>query len=237
MIRAYFAAALVLPLALTTSVCAAQTPMASEKGSEVTLVNAKSAKVKATYYPAQTPKALILLFHQAGANRSEYSDIVPRLLNSGYSALTVDQRGGGLIGSFMDAKPDMEAALNWTQDKGVPVILWGSSYSASLVYVLAAEQPGKIKAALAFSGGDYLGKRIVTDAARKVTVPIFATSTANEVAEMKAVFDLTASTNKQFFVPKLGSVHGSGTLSPKKNPKGAEENWAAVLAFLEGVTR
>jgi dienelactone hydrolase len=217
---------------LTTSACNAQSPATGIKSNEVALVNAKRGKIKATYYPAVTSKALILLFHQAGENQSEYNDIVPRLVQAGYSALTVDQRGGGLFGSMIDGKPDMEAALLWAQDKGVPVIIWGSSYSASIVYLLAAEHPSKIKAALAFSGGNYLGGQRVLEAARKVTIPIFATSAPDEVSEMKPILDLAPSPHKLFFSPKLGGVHGSGTLSPKNNPRGAEENWTAVLAFL-----
>jgi pimeloyl-ACP methyl ester carboxylesterase len=224
-----------LALFLITSDCNAQSSIGGAPSSEVALVNAKRGKIKATYYPAPAPKALILLFHQAGANRSEYNDIVPRLVQSGYSALNVDQRGGGLLGSMIDGKPDMEAALAWAQGKAVPVIIWGSSYSASIVYMLAAEQPEKIKAALVFSGGDYLGGGRVLSAARKVSIPIFATSSPDEVAEMKSILDLAPSARKTFFIPKRGGVHGSGTLSPQQNPKGAEENWAAVLAFLAGV--
>ncbi len=217
---------------LITSACSAQSTLGGAQGSEVALINAKRGKIKATYYPAPAAKAVILLFHQAGENRSEYNDIVPRLVQSGYSALTVDQRGGGLLGSMIDGKPDMEAALEWAQNKGVPVIIWGSSYSASIVYMMAAERPSKMKAALAFSGGNYLGGQRVLEAARKVTIPIFATSSPDEVAEMKSILDLAPSARKTFFIPKSGGVHGSGTLSLKQNPKGAEENWGAVLAFL-----
>jgi pimeloyl-ACP methyl ester carboxylesterase len=234
--RKIIAIAIMMACNLTISTCAAPAPKIAGSGSELVIPTAKHAKVKATYYPASSPKALILLFHQAGSNRNEYNSIVPRLLTSGYSALTVDQRGGGLLGSMIDGKPDMEAALDWAQDKGMPVIIWGSSYSASIVYVLAAEQPTKIKAALVFSGGDYLGGTIVTKAARMVSIPIFATSARDEVAEMKAVFDLVPGKQKQFFIPTLGGVHGSGTLSPKENPKGAEQNWTAVMGFLESVT-
>ncbi|MDB5708266.1 MAG: hypothetical protein JWL96_336, partial [Sphingomonas bacterium] len=38
----------------------------------------------------------------------------------------------------------------------------------------------------------------------------------------------------QQYVPKAG-VHGSSTLIATKDPKGAEDNWAAVMAFLKKV--
>jgi alpha/beta superfamily hydrolase len=237
MIRQFFARALLFPLIILASVCEAKAPPLESNSVEILITNRQKTKVKASYHQAETPKALILLFHQAGADRSEYNDIVPRLLLSGFSTLTVDQRGGGLFSNMNDGKPDMEAALNWAQDKSLPVIIWGSSYSASIVYVLAAEQPTKMMAALAFSGGNYLGKNIVPTAARKITMPFFATSALDEVAEMKAIFDLTASTQKKFFTPTFLGIHGSGTLSHKQNPKGAEESWAAVLDFLNSVIR
>jgi pimeloyl-ACP methyl ester carboxylesterase len=202
------------------------------RATEIVIATASGKQLRATYRPAPAPKALILLFHQAGADRREYNDIVPRLAGANYSTLTVDQGGGGFGQRMIDGKPDMEAALNWAQDKGIPVVIWGSSYSASIVYLLAAEQPAKIKAALAFSGGEYLGGNRVTIAARTVSIPIFATSSLREVSEMRAIFDLVPNAEKQFFIPSLGGVHGSETLSPRRNPLGAASNWDAVLAFL-----
>lgn len=241
----YFAAFLslvVLSLLAATS-CAAK-PAATDVAGivSVELVAADKTKIAANYYPASQPKAILLLFHQAGADYHEYDLIGPRLAAAGYSALAVNQRGGGAPSKFKQAKPDMEAALAWAQGKksgaqgkNLPVILWGSSYSAAWVYVLAAENPSRIAAAMTFSGGDYLGGSLVRDAARKVTVPIFATSAPGEVSEMRAILELVQSTDKTFHVPGLGGVHGSSTLLAKANPRGAEENWAAVMAFLARV--
>jgi dienelactone hydrolase len=219
--------------------------------SAVTLTAKDGVKVFGTYYAAPAPKALILLFHQAGSNKTEYASIAPRLAKAGYSALAIDQRSGGKdfgavnetvkalrhSGDFMDVKRDLEAALAWSDDKQLPVIIWGSSYSASLVYVLAAENPDKIRAALAFSGGDYLDDHQVMNAMGKITVPLFATSGINEVKEMRPILERAHSSKKVFFVPKLGGVHGSATLIAGENQKGAEENWMAVLEFLSSVTQ
>lgn len=40
------------------------------------------------------------------------------------------------------------------------------------------------------------------------------------------------SADKTQFIPDRQGVHGSATLHFDRNPAGAEENWAAVLAFL-----
>jgi dienelactone hydrolase len=216
----------------------------------VTLTAKDGVKIFGIYYTAPKPKALILLFHQAGSNKAEYAAIAPRLAKAGYSSLAIDQRSGGKdfgavnetvnallrSGDFMDVKRDLEAALAWSDDKQLPVIIWGSSYSASLVYVLAAENPSKIRAAIAFSGGDYLDDNQVLDAMEKITVPLFATAGIKEVKEMRPILESASSRKKIFFVPKLGGVHGSATLIAGENRKGSEENWAALLTFLSSVT-
>jgi dienelactone hydrolase len=201
--------------------------------SEIMLKTAQGKNVAATYKMASNARALILLFHQAGSDRREYDGIAPRLLQAGYSVLIVDQGGDGLLDKMISGKPDMQAALDWAQTENLPVIIWGSSYSASLTYVLAAEQPSKIKAAMVFSGGDYLGCNVVLPAASRVNIPLFATSSVGETAEMKAIFDLVPSANKQFFAPPPGAVHGSGTLTQTTNNASAEATWVAVLAFIE----
>ncbi|THD35320.1 MAG: alpha/beta hydrolase [Sphingomonas sp.] len=218
----------------------------------VTLTAIDGVTVYGTYYPAAEPKALILLFHQAGSSSGEYADIAPRLARAGYSALAIDQRiGGNLYGAnrtmvgytgktdYLGALPDLEIALKWADAKGLPVVLWGSSYSASLVFLLANAQDAKnsVKAVIAFSPGEYFDdKKMVEAAAAKVTVPVFVTSAnaLEEEAAAKAIVAATASTDRLQYVPRSG-VHGSSTLNPAKNPAGADENWAAVLGFLKRV--
>ena len=54
---------------------------------------------------------------------------------------------------YCDVYPDLEAALAFAlEEAGVSqVIIWGSSYSASLVYRLAAEHPNEVSALVAAS--------------------------------------------------------------------------------------
>ena len=141
----------------------------------------------------------------------------------------------GKSADYLDARPDMQAALEWALAKNVPVAVWGSSYSSALVFPLAAANPGKVRAVLAFSPGEYFDDRtLVSRAAAKVTVPVYITSApdAGEVALARTVFDATAATDKTDYVPKDG-VHASSTLIAAKNPAGAEANWTALLAFLK----
>ncbi|MDB5703585.1 MAG: hypothetical protein JWN66_701 [Sphingomonas bacterium] len=215
--------------------------------------------VRGTIYRADKPKAIILLFHQAGSSKDEYATIAPRLVKAGYSALAIDQRSGGaLFGKnetaavarqpassvgrpegldYLDAKPDLQAAVDWARRENLPIILWGSSYSASLVFPVAAENVGPIKAVLAFSPGEYFAdKHLVEDAAKKLTVPVFVTSAADpeEIAEAGKIAEAVPGGNATIYKP-LDGVHGSSTLIAAKEPKGAEANWQAVLAFLKKV--
>lgn len=211
--------------------------------------------VYGTYYPAPGghPKAVILLFHQAGSSKGEYAGIAPRLVRAGYAALAVDQRAGGAMygpnrtaehlpegkdgRDYLSALPDMEAALGWAKQRNAPIILWGSSYSASLVFLLAASAQDSVAGVIAFSPGEYFNDRMMVEkAAAKVRVPVFvdSASTEGEIAEAKAIVMATQSTDREQFVPKIG-IHGSSTLNATKNPGGAAENWRAVLSFLNRV--
>ncbi len=247
-------AALLLPMLLISSNSLAQPPQSPQAAAvqaraatPVTLAAKDGVKLFARYYEAPNPKAIILLFHQAGSNKAEYATIAPRLVAAGYSALALDQRSGGrrfgaaneTVGAakrnytYLEAKPDLEAALAWAQEKRLPIVIWGSSYSAALVYVVAAENQDKVSAALAFSGGDFLGGGRVSKAAKAITIPFFATSARSEAPSMQPILARAPSKQKIFFVPKTEGVHGSSTLITAENPQGAEQTWAAVLSFLQ----
>src|SRR6516225_965877 len=209
-------------------------------------------QVFADYYSAGSQqKPLILLFHQAGSNRGEYATIGPMLATLGFNALAIDQRSGGNawgqtnetvkhLGKSTDydeALLDLEAALQWAKSSGHTgsILAWGSSYSAALVFLLAAEHRGDIKAILAFSPGEYLrGSSTVRKAAARVSIPIFVTSAKDpkEIAVAKSILYASPSAEKTQFVPQVAGVHGSSTLREDQNPDGAEENWLAVKRFL-----
>lgn len=198
---------------------------------------------------------IILAFHQAGSSHAEYTPLAPRLNAAGFTVMAIDQRSGGdyfggtnrtvaALGrsaSYDAALPDLTAALAWGKAAagGAPVLVWGSSYSAALVFLLAAQNPGAISGVLAFSPGEYLGRGdAVRMAASKVLVPVFITqaSDRDEIETAKNILKRVGGTDKTQFIPAKGGVHGSATLMLDKNPAGAEENWQAVLQFLDRVT-
>lgn len=232
------------------AVAAAPSTVAA-RPSDVTIRAADGVAVHGTYTPAPRPRALILLFHQAGSGKGEYATIAPRLAAAGYASLAIDQRSGGSMfgpnktvaglgrsASYLDAERDLEAAFAWGRRRGPPVVLWGSSYSAALVLRLAARHPREVSAVLAFSPGEYLGApALVRQAASGVRAPVFATSSAAgaEIAAARAILAASPAAFKVQHLPSGAGVHGSSTLIRARNPRGAADNWRAVLAFLDRV--
>jgi len=195
---------------------------------------------------------VILAFHMAGSNHAEYSTIGPRLSAAGFDVLAIDQRSGGpLFGannktvaalghstSYAATLPDLEAALDWgrMQAKGAPVLVWGSSYSAALVFVLAAGSGADIAGILAFSPGEYLaGDRPVQAAAAKLKIPVYVTQAKDreEIEAARAILASVGGGDTMQYLPKVAGIHGSSTLREDADPHGAAENWQAVLSFLQ----
>jgi dienelactone hydrolase len=220
----------------------------------VTLTASDGMKVFGAYHATKSESApIILLFHQAHSNHWEYDPIAPRLVSAGFSCLAIDQRAGGEMwghanetvahvghsAKYLDALPDLEAALAWArqQNPSRKIIVWGSSYSSSLVFVLAAKHPGEIAGLLSFSPGEYFSdKHMIRDAAAKLNIPVYVTSAKDyeEEEAARSILDFVADTkDKVQFLPRIAGVHGSSTLRDDRNPQGAAENWSAVLDFLK----
>ncbi len=193
-------------------------------------------------------RPLVLLFHQAGWNAGEYEPIAPRLQSLGMHALAIDQRSGGerdgranrtvdargKSTEYLDAYPDLVAALGWAKrEHEGPIVVWGSSYSAALVFKLAGEHAADIAGVLAFSPGEYIGSAgTVAGWARAVEAPVFVTSApGKEVAAAKTILASSPSARKVQHEPTKG-VHGSSILREDKNPGGTDEVWSAVETFL-----
>lgn len=226
-----------------------------EPFTKVTFKGEKNLTVTADLYPASSGKGapIIILFHQARTSRGEYRQIAPELVKMGYNCLAVDTRAGGkdrwmgvenettseagkknMTNTYDAAYQDMEAALQWVKDNKYTgkVIVWGSSFSASLVFRLAKEHPKDVQALLSFSPGEYFeGKPgVVSSWAKGVkNIPVFVSCGAGEKSRSKPIFDAVPGGNKTFYLPKKGE-HGSSILMDDP-----EENWKPVKAFLQKI--
>lgn len=201
---------------------------------------------------------LILLFHQGGANgRGEYADFAPWLNDAGFRAIAWDQRSGGeRFGSknrtvaglapgtpatYCDAYPDLQAALDFVTSQALAdrVVVWGSSYTAALVFRLAAENPETVRGVLAFSPA--AGGPLVDCRARmwvdRIAAPMFAWRPASEMVSESSIEqrDVLTAARVEFRVVENG-VHGSSMLVDSRTGHDMAAERAAVIEWLKEVT-
>ncbi len=228
-------------------------PAMAHAAEPLSLRAADGVQVFGTQVPAVARRrGTLLLFHMAGSNRGEYAPTQPELARQGFDSLAIDQRSGGTLWGqrnetaaalgrdpgYAAALPDLRAALAWARqrDAAGPVLLWGSSYSAALVFLLAAEAGPAVNGLLSFSPGEYFSGISVRAAAARCACPAFVTSASDgeEVTAAERLLAAVTGAPKRQFRPRQG-LHGSATLRADRNPSGAAEAWAAVNAFLAEV--
>jgi dienelactone hydrolase len=226
-------------------------PALALAGEPLTLHAADGVTVYGTLGRAQPHgRSIVLLFHQAHANRHEYDSVVPALQKLGFDTLAIDQRSGGdLFGGhnetvarlgasadYLAALPDLEAALAWAGTQHYArIVAVGSSYSSSLVIILAAKHPQDLSAIASFSPGEYFDdKDLIKHAAAKVIVPFYITTDPDEAGDVAEVLRDAHGANIVHYQPKVG-VHGASTLVAARDPGGWQANLASFTTFLRGL--
>jgi dienelactone hydrolase len=222
----------------------------------ITFPSADSLEITADLYlkyPHDAP--FLILFHQAGYSRGEYRDIALKLNEIDFNAMAVDLRSGNevnnvvnetahwaaeknLPNSYLDAVPDMEAAIKYVKNNYASrqVIIWGSSYSAALVLKIAGDYPGLVAGVIAFSPGEYFersGKSttFIQESAKHIQIPVFITSAKNEKDRWWSIYQAIPSKKKSYFLPQSDGIHGSRALWDSTPDH--EEYWTAVKKFLQ----
>lgn len=210
-------------------------------------------KITADLYEASNSDTFILLFHQAGWSRGEYKETAPKLNVLGYNCLAIDQRSGGEVNTivnqtqkrakkagkktaFIDAFQDIEATVAYVQKTYNPkkIIIWGSSYSSSLVLKYAGDYPNNVDAVLSFSPGEYFGKdNFIKNSASKIKVPTFITSAQGEKNSWTAIHNAIPTSTKVSYLPKTKGNHGSRALWNKFSDH--EGYWTEVKKFLKSI--
>ena len=211
--------------------------------------------INGNLYEVDKDRPVILLCHQANYNKNEYNDIAPKLNEMGYNCLAIDQRSGGnfagkpnetfqrakdkgLPTDYVDAHQDIEAAIDFLSKKyNKKVIIWGSSYSSSLV-LFESLQNKQVIASISFSPGDYFRdkKPSLSTVFAKIQKPFFITSSKQEATTLSTLVDKERLKENQVqFIPKSNGFHGSKALW--EGQEGAEEYWTAITAFLSSITR
>lgn len=209
--------------------------------------------ITADMYEVDPSYPWVVLFHMAQSSRGEFQRIAPKLNKLEVNCIAVDLRSGkennfivnetyvlakntGLGTSYMDAEVDMKAAIEKAYlIARKPVIIFGSSYSASLALKLAAEMP-QVKAVIAFSPGEYFGKELDVEAAASgLSKPAFIACGSDEKKYTDAIANAVKSSKKIYFAPGKGGAHGSKCLD--KNTEGETEYWIQMINFIQTVKK
>lgn len=229
---------------------------ATAKPVEVSFEAADGVRVFGDVYASAEGRAapIILLFHQAGGDaRGEYQRIALRLLDEGYNVIAIDQRSGGdRFGGvnrtlaaldnaefgYCAAYPDLEAALAYARQAGFSgrLAVWGSSYSAALVFQLGARHEQEIDAILGFSpaAGPPLADCALRPYLDDLKVPALALRPQREfeIESVRAQLEMFERMGVQTYVANPG-VHGSSMLSDERVQASTEATWRVVLDFLQ----
>jgi dienelactone hydrolase len=218
----------------------------------ITFQSLDGLPVTADLYESKKTDPWLVLFHQADFSRGEYKETAEKFVKLGYNCLAVDLRSGneikyiknktaeaarekGLPTEYTDAKQDMEAAIDYAfKQSQKPVVILGSSYSASLSLVLAKTKPN-VNAVIAFSPGEYFDKaNFIRDSIQGLAKPVFGASSVDEYSYMVELFSKVNQGNLTLFRPSKGNgVHGSRALWLDNSNN--NEYWLALLLFFDQI--
>jgi len=210
--------------------------------------------VTADLYEGRAGDPYIILMHQAGSSRGEYREIAPRLVKMGFSCLAVDLRSGnemnyipnetarlakatGVTADFLSTRQDIRSAIRyaWNQNHK-KVILFGSSYSASLSLVEGCTNDS-VRAIIAFSPGEYFEHTLsVASFAGKLDKPTFIYATSREYPYVVRMMT-TAGKNKLTIVkPSAGEGHHGARALYEANAE-SHEVWLALMVYFQNLIK
>ena len=217
----------------------------------VDFYSSDSLLITADHYLSRPEDPYILFFHQENSSRGEYDSIAQRFVKMRYNCLAVDLRVGDNYGyvnnrtaprarkkkliSRKGVEKDILAAISFVGGlSDEKVILLGSSLSATLALKVASGDE-RVKAAMAFSPGEYLRpgyplKKIL----KKLTIPVYiACNTMEYPYLLESVDGIEEGTLTLFEPPENTTERASGMLR-KSNPS-YDEYWFSVLIFIKSL--
>jgi len=219
---------------------------------KVSFIAEDGLQVTADLYQVNPERPYVILLHQAGYSRGEYKNTALKIVKFGYNCLAVDLRSGGEVNyiqnqtalvavhkgyptDYLSSLKDIEASIKWVKERSdKPVVLFGSSFSASLSLLMAKDNPD-IDAVIAFSPGEFFEPEInIKTEMKDLKKPVFVAASKREEPYIKEMFSFVPSTNKTIFVPEKGpGEHGSKSLW-NSNPT-SKEYWLALTMFFSKI--
>jgi pimeloyl-ACP methyl ester carboxylesterase len=205
------------------------------KGQEVVyFFSSDSSKIRGNLYLRDYNLPFMILCHGEATDRNEFSDIAPRLLNLNYNCLAIDMGTSGDHNfSPANAQISIRAAIAYVKRfSSQPVVLLGSSWSASLCLLEASSNP-QIRAIVALSPGEYFQPRILmSDVVKKIRQPVFICGTRAEFSYLQKMVEERTADGVTLFQPEKGKgVHGAAALSA--NDITRDEYWFALMMFFK----
>ena len=209
--------------------------------------------ITADHYQINEEYPYIILFHQASSSRGEFNEIAEKLMKLRYNCLAVDLRSGDNSNfvrnettisarelskptRFLDTRQDIRAAIDYAYNANPKeLILFGSSYSASLV-MLEGEKNSHVKAVIAFSPGEYFGDDLRMETSLdSISKPLFVAVTRREFPYVKQMLNHLPEDAYMLFQPDGEGVHGARALWEDNASK--DEYWLALLLFINNLNK
>jgi hypothetical protein len=209
-----------------------------------------SLLITADEYVISDTLPYLVLFHEQGSSRGEFSEIIDRFQKMNFNCLAADIRNGGNSNyipnqtarrsrsesrsrSIDAVSSDIEAAIAYATEKSSQnVILLGVGANGSLVLKAAMEQE-QVKAAVALSPGEFFLPVFSTEETISgIRKPLLITSSRMEHPYMEQLMSNVEEEYKTIFVPETSDgERGSAALLPQ-NPS-YSEYWLAILLFFK----
>jgi dienelactone hydrolase len=219
---------------------------------KVSFLASDSLKITADLYLNNYSYPFILLFHQNGYSRGEYLGIADKLLNLDYNCLAVDLRSGGKVNyiknetafraqsnnisyKLIDSQKDVIAAIEYVSKyNNKPVILFGSSFSASLC-MMAGKNNDRVSAVAAFSPGEYFEPEIsIKEEIRNFDKPLFVSSSENEYPYIMEMLE-NIPDNIRTVYRHSGDNNAHGAKILWESNKESKECWLELLMFFRKI--
>ena len=216
----------------------------------VTFFASDSLEITADEYLIGLDKPYVLLFHEQGSSRGEFSTIARRINKLDYNCLAVDLRNGGnynyvsnetskrLRGSQLDSglkgiEQDALAAIQYVKEKSeLPVVLLGSGANGSLCLKVALASED-VRAVIALSPGEYFLPGLkIQDTVSELKKPVFITSSKVEFPYVSELASGIAEDYVTLFEPQQGAGD-RGTRSLAAEYEFNNEYWIALMLFFK----
>jgi|LGOV01.1.fsa_nt_gb pimeloyl-ACP methyl ester carboxylesterase len=246
----YFILFLLLTSTVFSQTTAPPDPQITSKSEvkTITFYAKDSVLITADTYFLKNIQPTVLLCHQAGFSRGEYIKTAKKLNALGFSCMAIDQRSGNKVNGIINqtaknanakrlnvgytgAKKDVDAAIDYLYNinGNKPIILIGSSYSASLALWIGSEN-NKVKAVAAFSPGEYLKNMNLAETIKTLSIPAFVTSSKREIGPVERLLRNIKPNYITHFKPQVKGIHGSRAIW--ESTEGYKEYWNAFKEFI-----